>query len=146
METPAPASTENLPAVKPQPVTSTRPSLTSRQEAFCHAMAGGVGGAEAARRAGYSGNGAKQRGAFLMRQPEIRVRIDEIRASRQAAVAIAHVRRTCRILHNARKRLSAPSAVSMASAGNKPVDWTCRPSPASTFSLKIGVGARVRPS
>jgi hypothetical protein len=84
METPAPASTENLPAVKPQPVTSTRPPLTSRQEAFCHAMAGGVGGAEAARRAGYSGNGAKQRGAFLMRQPEIRVRIDEIRASRQA--------------------------------------------------------------
>jgi len=85
METPAPASTENLPAVKPQPVTSTRPPLTFRQEAFCHAMAGGVGGAEAARRAGYSGNGAKQRGAFLMRQPEIRVRIDEIRASRQAA-------------------------------------------------------------
>jgi hypothetical protein len=85
METPAPASTENLPAIKPQPVTSTRPPLTSRQEAFCRAMAGGVGGAEAARRAGYSGNGAKQRGAFLMRQPEIRVRIDEIRASRQAA-------------------------------------------------------------
>jgi hypothetical protein len=68
------------------------------------------------------------------------------RASRHAAVAIAQTRRTCRISHNARKRLSAPSAVSMASAGSKPVDWTCRPNPAKTFSLKIGVGARVRPS
>ncbi|EWY38790.1 hypothetical protein N825_10830 [Skermanella stibiiresistens SB22] len=48
-------------------------------------MSFGVGGAEAARRAGYSASGAKQRGAFLMRQPEIRVRIDEIRAERRAA-------------------------------------------------------------
>ena len=84
METPAPASTEIAPAVKPRQAVSTRPRLTSRQEAFCRAMAGGVGGAEAARRAGYSGNGAKQRGAFLMRQPEIRVRVDEIRTARQA--------------------------------------------------------------
>ena len=48
-------------------------------------MAGNVGGAEAARRAGYSASGAKQRGAFLMRQPEIRVRIEEIRTARRAA-------------------------------------------------------------
>jgi hypothetical protein len=44
------------------------------------------------------------------------------------------------------KRLSAPSAVSMASAGSKPVDWNLSSQPAKTFSLKIGVGARVRPS
>jgi hypothetical protein len=58
--------------------------LTPRQEAFCEAMACGVGGAEAARRAGYSAQGAKQRGAFLMRQPEIRTRIDRLRAARRA--------------------------------------------------------------
>src|SRR4051812_46074766 len=56
--------------------------LTSRQEAFCQAMACGVGGADAARRAGYSAKGAKQRGAFLMQQPEIRVRIDQLRDTR----------------------------------------------------------------
>ena len=80
MSAPAPAE----PTAKSRPAASSRPLLTSRQEAFCHAMAGGVGGAEAARQAGYSGNGAKQRGSFLMRQPEIRVRIDEIRAARRA--------------------------------------------------------------
>jgi len=84
METPASASTDLASAVKPQQAVSTRPRLTSRQEAFCHAMACNVGGAEAARRAGYSASGAKQRGAFLMRQPEIRVRVDEIRTARQA--------------------------------------------------------------
>jgi hypothetical protein len=84
MESPAPASTFLASAVKPRQAVSTRPRLTSRQEAFCHAMACNVGGAEAARRAGYSASGAKQRGAFLMRQPEIRVRVDEIRTARQA--------------------------------------------------------------
>ena len=57
--------------------------LTDRQEAFCQAMACDVGGAEAARIAGYSPNGAKQRGAFLMRQPEIRVRVQQLRANRR---------------------------------------------------------------
>ena len=84
METPAPASTDLVPAVKSRQAVSTRPRLTSRQEAFCQAMACNVGGAEAARRAGYSASGAKQRGAFLMRQPEIRIRVDEIRTARQA--------------------------------------------------------------
>src|SRR4051794_3953797 len=84
MVTSATASTE-IQAAKPPSITPAKPRLTPRQEAFCHAMACGVGGAEASRRAGYSANGAKQRAAFLMRQPEIRVRIDEIRASRQAA-------------------------------------------------------------
>jgi hypothetical protein len=84
METPAPASTELASAIKTRQAVSSRARLTSRQEAFCHAMACNVGGAEAARRAGYSASGAKQRGAFLMRQPEIRVRVDEIRTARQA--------------------------------------------------------------
>ena len=47
---------------------------------------------------------------------------------------------------SARKRRSAASAFSTASAASSPVDCTSRPSPASTFSLKIGVGLRVRPS
>lgn len=58
--------------------------LTDRQEAFCQAMACDVGGAEAARRAGYSAKGAKQRGALLMSQPEIRVRVQQLRANRRA--------------------------------------------------------------
>src|SRR3954451_20212575 len=57
--------------------------LTDRQEAFCQAMACNTGGAEAARRAGYSPKGAGQRGAFLVRQPEIRVRVQQLRATRQ---------------------------------------------------------------
>src|SRR4051794_21302174 len=57
--------------------------LTDRQEAFCQAMACNTGGAEAARRAGYSPKGAKQRGAFLMNQPEIRVRVQQLRANRR---------------------------------------------------------------
>lgn len=57
--------------------------LTDRQEAFCQAMACNVGGAEAARRAGYSPKGAKQRGAYLMQQQEIRVRVQQIRTSRR---------------------------------------------------------------
>ncbi|QQP91776.1 terminase small subunit [Skermanella sp. TT6] len=54
------------------------------QEAFCQAMACNVGGAEAARRAGYSPKGAKQRGAVLMTQPEIQVRVAQLRADRRA--------------------------------------------------------------
>ena len=48
--------------------------------------------------------------------------------------------------HSARKRRSASSAFSTASAASRPVDCTSRPRPARTFSLKIGVGERVRPS
>jgi hypothetical protein len=59
--------------------------LTERQEAFCQALAANVGGAEAARRAGYSPNGAKQRGAHLMSQPEIRIRVGQLRAERSGS-------------------------------------------------------------
>ncbi|UEM06240.1 terminase small subunit [Skermanella rosea] len=72
-----------------QPPTSAQSSppvivLPPRQEAFCQAMACNVGGAEAARRAGYSPKGAKQRGAVLMDKPEIRVRVAQLRADRRA--------------------------------------------------------------
>ena len=71
----------------PCPHSSSTPviRLTARQEAFCQAMAANVGGAEAARRAGYSPNGVKQRGAFLMTQPEIRIRVDQLRAARNGS-------------------------------------------------------------
>ena len=69
-----------------------------------------------------------------------------LRASRQAAVAIAHMRLTPMVSHSARKRISAPSAFSTASGASRPVVCTSRPRPASTFSLKIGVGLRVSPS
>ncbi|UEM19745.1 hypothetical protein JL100_022060 [Skermanella mucosa] len=58
--------------------------LSPRHEAFCKAMACGVGTAEAARRAGYSPYGAKQRGAVLTARPDIRVRIDQLRTDRQS--------------------------------------------------------------
>ncbi|WP_202679809.1 terminase small subunit [Skermanella mucosa] len=75
---PSPAAGPSRSAAAPSIV------LTLRQEAFCAAMALGVGGAEAARRAGYSPNGAKQRATLLMRLPEIRVRIDQIRTASSA--------------------------------------------------------------
>ncbi len=69
-----------------------------------------------------------------------------LRASRHAAVAIAHSLPTCMARHSARKRTSAAIALSTASSASSPVDSTSRPRPASTFSLKIGVRLRVRPS
>jgi hypothetical protein len=69
-----------------------------------------------------------------------------LRASRHAAVAIAHSLPTRMARHSARKRTSAASALSTASSASSPVDSTSRPRPARTFSLKIGVRLRVRPS
>ena len=79
--------------------------------------------------------------------------------------ALPRRRRICRSWRRGRRRLQSPkapptssgrtargnvasaaSAFSTASAARSPVVWTSRPSPASTFSLKIGVGLRVRPS
>jgi phage terminase small subunit len=58
--------------------------LTARRESFCLHMASGAGGAEAARRAGFSPKGAKQRANYLMTRPEIRIRIDQLRNARRA--------------------------------------------------------------
>ncbi|WP_158045586.1 terminase small subunit [Skermanella pratensis] len=60
------------------------PQLAIRQELFCEAIAAGASAAEAARQAGYSPKGAKQRGHFLLGKEEIRVRIDRLRADRRA--------------------------------------------------------------
>ncbi|WP_192499107.1 terminase small subunit [Skermanella pratensis] len=60
------------------------PRLAVRQELFCEEIAAGASAAEAARRAGYSPRGAKQRGHFLLGREEIRVRIDALRAERRA--------------------------------------------------------------
>ena len=74
---------------------------------------------------------------------------DEVRAvpaSRQAAVASTHSR--CD-LHGVAQRAEALERVERLLdrvGGSRPVDCTSRPRPASTFSLKIGVGLRVRPS
>src|SRR5689334_9151795 len=73
-----------------QAPTSTTPPLASRaafqnrRELFCQHYASGAGGAEAVRRAGYSPKGAKQRACFLLGLPEIRLRIEALRAGRQA--------------------------------------------------------------
>ncbi len=67
-------------------------------------------------------------------------------ASRQAAVAITHRFGTSMRSQSVRKRRSAASAFSTASGARSLVDCTSRPRPASTFSLKIGVGLRVSPS
>ncbi|EWY37394.1 hypothetical protein N825_11730 [Skermanella stibiiresistens SB22] len=47
-------------------------------------MAAGASAAEAARRAGYSPKGAKQRGHFLMSRPEVRAHIDQLRQLHRA--------------------------------------------------------------
>ena len=62
------------------------------------------------------------------------------------AVAIAQTFATFMRSHSARKRRTEVSAFSTASAASRPVVCTSRPRPASTFSLKIGVGLRVSPS
>jgi len=54
--------------------------FNGRREAFCQHVARGAGGAEAARRAGFSPRGAKQRGCYLLSLPEIRLRVDKLRA------------------------------------------------------------------
>jgi hypothetical protein len=64
-----------------------RPAFLNRRELFCQHYAAGAGGAEAVRRAGYSPNGAKQRAFVLLTQPEIRLRIEALRAERRSAHA-----------------------------------------------------------
>ncbi|UEM05978.1 terminase small subunit [Skermanella rosea] len=65
-------------------MTAPAPQLAIRQELFCEEIAAGASAAEAARRAGYSPRGAKQRGHFLLGREEIRIRIDALRAERRA--------------------------------------------------------------
>ncbi len=69
-----------------------------------------------------------------------------LRASRQAAVAMAHTLPTPMASQRARNRRSAASARSTESAASRPVVSTSRPRPARIFSLKTGVWVRARRS
>jgi hypothetical protein len=71
-------------APAPAPGTPSRLSFFTRRQLFCQHFAAGAGGAEAVRRSGYSPNGAKQRAHVLLTQPEIRLRIEALRAERRA--------------------------------------------------------------
>ena len=62
-----------------------RAAFLNRRELFCQHYAAGAGGAEAVRRSGYSAKGAKQRACVLLQQPEIRLRIEALRAERRDA-------------------------------------------------------------
>jgi phage terminase small subunit len=64
-----------IPAVAP---------LLPRQELFAHHVARGASLAQAARLAGYSPHGARQRGSLLMANDRIRIRVGQLRRSRLA--------------------------------------------------------------
>jgi hypothetical protein len=66
-------------------------------------------------------------------------------ASRTAAVATVRTELTPMCFKSSLKRLRAARARSQFSAAMAPVSPTLRPRPASTFSLKIGVGTRWAP-
>src|SRR5688500_17917301 len=67
------------------PGTPSRAGFFTRRGMECLHFAAGAGGAETVRRSGYSPNGAKQRAHVLLTQPEIRLRIEALRAERRAA-------------------------------------------------------------
>src|SRR4051794_3550287 len=55
--------------------------LSSRKELFAHHVAYGASLAQAARLAGYSPQGARQRGSLLMANSDIRIRVEKLRRS-----------------------------------------------------------------
>src|SRR4051794_17851622 len=55
--------------------------LLPRQELFAHHVAYGASLAQAARLAGYSPHGARQRGSLLMANSDIRIRVEKLRRS-----------------------------------------------------------------
>ena len=61
--------------------TTTRPPppLSSRKELFAHHVARGASLAQAARLAGYSPQGARQRGSVLMAESDVRLRVEALR-------------------------------------------------------------------
>jgi phage terminase small subunit len=66
------------------------PPLSSRKELFAHHVARGASLAQAARLAGYSPQGARQRGSVLMADSDVRLRVETLRhvwmAERQGRV------------------------------------------------------------
>ena len=55
------------------------PTLSSRKELFAHHVARGASLAQAARLAGYSPQGARQRGSVLMAESDVRLRVEALR-------------------------------------------------------------------
>ena len=103
-EAPAvPASTTPSPTARP---------LLPRQELFAFHAARGASLAQASRLAGYSPQGARQRGSVLMTNGDIRLRVEEFRrdwmAERDATVAEA-VEETGQVIETA-LRLNRPTA------------------------------------
>ena len=78
-------SSPNPPRTAPPP-----PPLSSRKELFSHHVARGASLAQAARLAGYSPQGARQRGSVLMAESDVRLRVETLRhawmAERQGRV------------------------------------------------------------
>ena len=79
-------------SVPPTPASATR-RLLPRQELFAYHAVRGASLAQASRLAGYSPQGARQRGSVLMANSDIRLRVEEFRrswmAERDAAIAEA---------------------------------------------------------
>lgn len=103
------------PAV-PAPVTPTHRQLLPRQELFAYHASRGASLAQASRLAGYSPQGARQRGSVLMANSDIRLRVEEFRrswmAERDASIAEA-VEETGQVVEMA-IRLERPTAALMA--------------------------------
>src|SRR5919112_1705586 len=72
------------------PTASPPTPLSSRKELFSHHVARGASLAQAARLAGYSPQGARQRGSVLMAESDVRLRVETLRhawmAERQGRV------------------------------------------------------------
>ena len=98
-----PASTTTAPSPRP---------LLPRQELFAYHAARGASLAQASRLAGYSPQGARQRGSVLMANSDVRLRVEEFRrswmAERDATVAEA-VEETGQVIETA-LRLNRPTA------------------------------------
>ena len=95
----------------PTPASAIRP-LNPRQELFAYHAARGASLAQASRLAGYSPQGARQRGSVLMANSDIRSRVEEFRhiwmAERDATIAEA-VEETGQVVETA-LRLNRPTA------------------------------------
>jgi phage terminase small subunit len=93
------------------PTPTPRP-LLPRQELFAYHVANGASLAQASRLAGYSPQGARQRGSVLMTNSDIRLRVEEFRrswmAERDATIAEA-VEETGQVIETA-LRLNRPTA------------------------------------
>ncbi len=63
----------------PPPAPPPAPPLSSRKELFAHHVARGASLAQAARLAGYSPQGARQRGSVLMADSDVRLRVEALR-------------------------------------------------------------------